>query len=138
MPRRKLFHYYQPNKKDSKDNHDDCVIRGISRVNNLVWTDALSALVTYSLKLWNMPSSREVYGAYLKDHEFEYHGISNKKGTKRPTVWSFTKDHPQGRYLLNVANHVVAVVDGEYWDTWDSGEKCLYGYYEYTGNKIVG
>lgn len=33
-------------------------------------------------------------------------------------------------YLLKVANHVVAVVDGRYYDTWDSGYKSLYGHYE--------
>ena len=66
----------------------------------------------------------------MKELGFEYHGISNKRGTKRPTVDSFAKNHPKGTYILNVANHEVAVVDGKYYDTWDSGYKSLYGYYE--------
>ena len=45
-------------------------------------------------------------------------------------IW---KDHPTGRYIVTVAHHVVAVVDGKYYDTWDSGEKSLYGYYEKRG-----
>lgn len=56
---------------------------------------------------------------------FTYYGISNKKGSKRPTVDGFAKEH-KGTYLLKVANHVVAV-DGIY---YDSGYKSLYGYYE--------
>ena len=60
---------------------------------------------------------------------FEYVGISNKKGTTRPTVESFTKEHKEGTYILRVANHIVASVDGMYYDTWDSGHKSLYGYW---------
>jgi hypothetical protein len=60
---------------------------------------------------------------------FEYTGISNKKGSKRPTVKSFAMSHPKGKYIVSVAHHVVAVVDGMYYDTWDSGYKSLYGYY---------
>lgn len=62
-----------------------------------------------------------------------YNPISNKKGSKRPTVKEFAKSHPTGRYIVKVAHHVVAVVDGVYYDTWDSGYKSLYGYYEVKG-----
>lgn len=61
---------------------------------------------------------------------FEYHGISNKLGSSRPTVNDFAKTHPHGSYICKVAHHVVAVVDGKYYDTWDCGYKSLYGYYE--------
>lgn len=33
-------------------------------------------------------------------------------------------------FFLNVANHCIAVVDGYYYDTWESGSCCLYGYWE--------
>lgn len=74
--------------------------------------------------------SKPCYKRYLEEHGFEYVGISNKKGSKRPTVESFTKDHKEGTYFLSVANHVVASVDGNFYDTWDSGDCCLYGYWE--------
>jgi len=61
---------------------------------------------------------------------FEYTGVSNKKGSKRPTVKSFALSHPKGKYVVSVARHAVAVVDGVYYDTWDSGYKSLYGWYE--------
>ena len=61
---------------------------------------------------------------------FDYHGISNKRGSKRPTVDSFAKDHPTGTYICGVAHHEVAVVDGKYYDTWDSGDCSMYGYFE--------
>lgn len=54
-------------------------------------------------------------------------GFVIKKGNKRPTVAGFATEHKKkkkkGAYILKVANHVVAVVDGIYYDTWDSGDK---------------
>ena len=76
------------------------------------------------------PNSKPCYKRYLEKHGFEYVGISNKKGSKRPTVESFTKEHKEGTYFLNVANHAVASVDGNFYDKWDSGDCCLYGYWK--------
>ena len=61
---------------------------------------------------------------------FRYVGISNKKGSKRPTVEGFTKSNKLGKFVLVVAHHLVASVDGTYYDTWDSGDKSMYGYWE--------
>ena len=72
----------------------------------------------------------EQYKRVYSTFGFEYHGISNKKGSKRPTVKSFSKTHKNGIFILSIAGHHVAAVDGNYYDTWDCGEKSLYGYFE--------
>ena len=128
----KRFKYFQPNEKDLKDTVGDCQIRALCKTLDLSWLEVFD-LVT--------PICREqqvmyIFSCDLKKTKvaldklgFEYTGISNKKGSKRPTVSSFAKDHPEGRYICNVAHHEVAVVDGKYYDTWDSGQCCLYGYF---------
>lgn len=126
----KRYKYYQPNKKDIKDKYGDCVVRALTKVMNKTWLEVFNELITYAIEIQCMPNNKICYERYLKDNGFEYHGISNKKGSKRPTVESFTKEHKAGTFFLNVANHVVSVVDGIYYDTWDSGQCCLYGYYE--------
>lgn len=126
----KRYKYYQPNKKDLKDRQGDCVVRALTKVMNKTWLEVFNELIPYAIEIQCMPNSKTCYGRYLKDNGFEYHGISNKKGSKRPTVESFTKEHKAGTFFLKVANHVVSVVDGTYYDTWDSGQCCLYGYYE--------
>lgn len=126
----KRYKYYQPNKKDLKDRQGDCVVRALTKVMNKTWLEVFNELIPYAIEIQCMPNSKTCYESYLKDNGFEYHGISNRKGSKRPTVESFTKEHKTGTFFLNVANHVVSVVDGIYYDTWDSGQCCLYGYYE--------
>jgi hypothetical protein len=37
-------------------------------------------------------------------------------------VADFASDHPAGVYVLGPREHAVAVINGEYWDSWDSGE----------------
>ena len=130
---KKRFVYYQPNKKDLKDKFGDCQVRALSKVLNISWLEAFDLTIpicreaqTYTI----FGGSVEVKKQSLAKIGFEYHGISNKKGSKRPTVDSFAKDHPTGAFILKVAHHVVACVDGKYYDTWDCGEYSLYGYYE--------
>ena len=125
-----MYKYYQPNKLDLKDEKPDCVIRSLTKVLDITWFEAFESLIPYARKLQTTPTCRECYEQYLLDNGFKYTGISNRKGSKRPTVESFSNLHKNGVYFLNLANHTVAVVDGIYYDTWDCGNCCLYGYYE--------
>lgn len=50
---------------------------------------------------------------------------------ERPcTVAEFCREHPQGLYVLVCDGHVVTAVDGEYWDSWDSGDEAVIYYWE--------
>ena len=129
------FKYYQPNQKDLKDNYGDCTVRALSKALNCSWLEAFDVMIPFCREyqcsnIFNLPSGveREI----MEKLGFSYTGISNKKGTKRPTVKSFALSHPTGTYILNVANHEVALIDGIYYDTWDCGYKSLYGYYQKT------
>ena len=48
------------------------------------------------------------------------------KGEKRMNGERFCKAYPKGRYVLQMANHLTACVDGVIYDTWDCSEKCVY------------
>lgn len=133
----KRYVYYQPNSKDLKDEYGDCTIRALSKALNVQWLEAFDL----TIPLCREYQVSNVFGAPSKIERqiierlgFDYHPISNRKGTKRPTVLSFAKEHPHGTYIANVAHHEVAVVDGQYFDTWDCGYKSLYGYYELKGD----
>ena len=44
-------------------------------------------------------------------------------------VNDFCVEHPRGAYVLGLRNHVVAVIDGHYYDTWDCGERPVLYYW---------
>lgn len=129
----KYYAYYQPNKKDVKNKVGDCQVRALTKVFDCSWLEAFDMTIpicreaqTYTIFGGGAIVAKE----NLKQLGLEYTGISNKKGTHRPTVKSFAKDHEAGKFILVVANHVVACVDGKYYDTWDCGDYSLYGFYE--------
>ena len=59
----------------------------------------------------------------------------NKKVVKpkeRITVGEFATTHPYGVYVLLMRNHAVTLRNGEYWDSWDSGDKKIDTVYNVT------
>ena len=129
----KRYKYYQPNKMDTKDKFGDCQIRALSKALDCTWMEAYDKAVAVCREEqaslpFDVPVS--IRSRMLDKLGFDYHTVSNKKGTTRPTVASFAKDHPKGVYICGVAHHEVAVVDGYYYDTWDCGYKSIYGYFE--------
>ena len=132
MTHDKHFKYFQPNEKDLKDKVGDCQVRAFCKALDLTWLEAFDLTIPICRELQTytiFDGCRSMTREAMDRLGFDYTGISNKKGTKRPTVKSFAKDHRDGTYIVVVANHVVAVKDGFYWDTWDSGECSLYGFY---------
>ena len=126
----KCYEYYQPNIKDIKDKYGDCVIRAITKATNKTWLEVFDEMMPLSREMQVPFNCKPCYSKYLKDLGFKYFGISNARGTKRPTVESFTKEHKDGTYVLIVANHIVTCSNGKYFDTWDCGYKSLYGYWQ--------
>lgn len=129
----KRYVYYQPNSKDIKDEYGDCTIRALCKALDVTWLEAFDMTVpilrdNQVVNIFGAPV--EVRNKFLYQLGFNYTGVSARKGSTRPTVDSFAKEHQTGTYILKVAHHVVACVDGKYYDTWDSGYKSLYGYYE--------
>ena len=112
--------YYQPNSKDIKDEFGDCQIRALSKALDCTWLEAFDRAISVCRDEWVsliFDAPVAVRSRMLDKLGFDYHGISTKAGTKRPTVESFAKDHPEGTYILSVAHHEVACVDGKYYDT---------------------
>ncbi len=100
----------------------DCVIRGISRLEEEDWEEVYLGVSLEGLKLNDMPSSNSVWGAYLKSKGYNRYSIPNTCPDCY-TVSQFASDNPYGRFLLATGTHVVAVIDGDYYDAWDSGKE---------------
>ena len=93
------------------------------------WLEVFDELIPYVREVQANPNAPQVYSKYLEDQGFKWVGIRAQKGKSRPTVATMYKEFPKGTCIIRVAHHVVAMVDGIYYDTWDSGGKSVYGYY---------
>ena len=126
----KYWKYYQPNSKDIKDEYGDCVIRALTKAFDKTWGRIFADLVPYALEMQCMPNSKPCYEKYILDCGGQWQGVKVEKGKARPTPNSFAKEYNQGTYILRLAHHLVTVEDGFFYDTWDSGDKAVYGYWK--------
>ena len=68
-------------------------------------------------------------GGYLIRHGFSRH-VMPDDAPDGYTVAEFARDHPSGMFVLSMpGRHVVTVVDGDYYDSWDSGAEVPVYYY---------
>lgn len=100
---------------------DDCVFRALSIVMNTDWETTFVRLSVLGLKYHNRTDSNYVWGKYLEENGFKKYIIPNTCPDCY-TIRQFCKDNKHGRYLLATGEHVVAVIDGNYMDTFDSGD----------------
>lgn len=108
--------YYNPNPKGK--NVGDCTIRAICKATGQDWENVYTELYAQGCALSDMPSADHVWGSYLRWRGYKRYFTPDQDIY---TVDDFCIDNPVGTYLLKLPGHVVCVVDGHYYDTWDSG-----------------
>jgi hypothetical protein len=80
------------------------------------------------LRMHDMPSSNAVWGSYLLNCGYVKRIIPNTC-PQCYTVRDFCFENPYGDFLLATGTHVVAVKNGDYYDTWDSGNEIPVYYF---------
>ena len=112
--------YFNPNPMGKRVG--DCVIRAISKLTGRDWESTYLGIMTAGFELCDMPSSNNVWAAYLKRLGYRRNVIPDTCPNCY-TVRDFCLDNPHGIFLLATGSHVVTVVDGDYYDAWDSGDE---------------
>lgn len=100
----------------------DCAVRAVSKALNMGWEASYIALTINGLSMGDMPSSDAVSGSLLRMHNYYRKAVPDTCPACY-TVEDFCEDHPEGTYVLYCGGHVVTVVDGDYYDSWDSGKE---------------
>jgi hypothetical protein len=122
-----MFKYYNPNPMNKRVG--DCVIRAVSKALDWEWNDTYTALCLQGYVMSDLPSSNQIWGAFLRKQGFIRQVIPNECPDCY-TIEDFCKDHPTGIYVLGTGSHAVAVVDGFYYDAWESGREQPIYYYK--------
>lgn len=100
----------------------DCAVRAISKALNMGWEAAYIALVINGLQMGDMPSSNSVIGATLRQHGFRRKNLPDDCPDCF-TVADFAEENPKGVYVAGTGNHVVTIIDSDWYDSWDSGSE---------------
>ena len=119
--------YFNPN--PTGKHTGDCVIRAISRVTGMSWDETYCAICAQGFDDKDMPSSDSVWNAYLREIGFKRRIIPDTC-PHCYTVRDFCRDNPKGAFVLGTGSHAVAVVDGNYYDIFDSGDEIPVFYFQ--------
>lgn len=116
--------YIYKNINPNGSNVGDCVIRALSIALNQTWDETYLELMQLGFYLKDMPSANRVWGDYLLQSGFERFQILNTCPFCY-TVKDFCNDNPSGTYVLGTGTHAIASIDGNYIDSWDSGNETV-------------
>ena len=100
----------------------DCVVRALSIAMHLPWLQVYDELCSVGRRVFSMPSSDAVWGRYLYENGFEPF-ILPYDCPRCVTIEKFCEVYPKGTYIIGTGSHAVAVINGNYYDTWDSGKE---------------
>lgn len=107
----------------------DCTVRSICAVTGLDWRTVHRALCDLSGEMCDMPSINRVWWTLLRGIGFRRLVLLDTCPDCY-TVEDFAEDHPRGLYVLGPPEHAVAVIDGDWWDSYDSGGTSPAYYFE--------
>lgn len=103
-------------------NTEDCAIRAVSVALNVSWDEAFDMIAKMAKNMATTMNANAAWGAVLRQHGFKRAVIPNTCPDCY-TVEDFCKEHPEGVYVLGTGTHAIAAIDGNYIDTWRSGNE---------------
>ena len=107
----------------------DCVIRAISIAEDTNWEDTFVSLCAKGFEMCDLPSSNDVWGEYLKDKGYRRY-ILPMACDACYSVEDFCDEYPDGLYILATGSHVITVIDGDHYDTWNSKDETPIYYWQ--------
>ena len=121
-----MYIFYNPNPEGKSVG--DCVVRAITKLLNKTWEQVYTELCLQGFISGDMPSSNSVWITYLKNKGYKKYLIPDSCPDCY-TVADFAADNPIGTFLLGTGEHVVIAIDGNYYDSWDSGKEIVIYYF---------
>ena len=98
------------------------MIRAVAIATDQSWRETYRDLCRIGEHMGDLPNSNAVWGSYLRE-----------KGAKQfllpescpacITVRAFSERYSMGVYVIGTGSHAVAVIDGDWYDSWDSGSE---------------
>jgi len=122
-----MYVYYNPNPLGLSVG--DCTIRAISCALNISWEQTYDILAQLGHDMCDMPSSNRVWAELLKINGFKKYQLPDTCPSCY-TIRDFCYDYPIGTYVVGTGEHVVCVINGNYFDSWDSGNEIPIYYFE--------
>lgn len=149
MDNKKLLRYYTDNAYFALENPNpravdykatrwdttDCTIRALALATGSTWLDAFDYLADHAREDYSNMEDGHGFRRWVVAGGATWTNCPALKGKKRMTAREFAKKHPTGRYIITLAKHETACVDGKIRDVWNCGDMCVVGYLDMSNFK---
>lgn len=126
-----MFVYFNNNPRgDTKAG--DCVIRAISAVTGESWEKIYVDLCAEGFDYGDWGNNNAVWDIYLRKRGFKRY-ICPDSCSYCYSIADFANEYNTGKYLAATGSHVVAIISGDFYDTFDSGNASVIYYYTKEG-----
>lgn len=115
-----MWIYANPNPEQKQV--PDCVIRAICIALNKSWLEVSDELYSFARREYSVTCDDNIWGHYLYSLGFEPF-LLPLSCPRCTTINEFTKMYPYGVYIIGTGKHAVAIINGNYYDSWDSGNE---------------
>ena len=105
----------------------DCVVRALAILLDQDWDQTYTELALNAYSMGTMPSANSVHISYMEQKGYKMHTLPPCPTCI--TVKEFAERNPKGKYLLATGDHVVSLIDGDYYDIFDSGQEIVTYYF---------
>ena len=113
-----MYIFYNPNPLEKRT--DDCVIRALTKALDCDWETASVYAMTQQIRDADLYIKNYVWGNLLLRNGYTKHHLPDVCPDCY-TVKDFADDYKKGKYIIGTGDHVLAVIDGDYYDSFDSG-----------------
>ena len=106
----------------------DCVIRAVSKALNQSSEKTYNDFCDQGFMTGDLASSNAVWSSYLRHKGFKRRTIEDCPDCY--SIEDFCQDRPKGVFVIGTGTHAVAIIDGCYYDAWQSGREPVVYYFE--------
>lgn len=110
------------NPNPGRKNVPDCVIRAICVALGKQWIEVFWELSRIAAENFSVTCDDNIWGRYLYQYGFAPFVLPDYC-PRCTTIREFCNWFPTGTYIIGTGSHAVAVINGNYYDNWDSGDQ---------------
>lgn len=100
----------------------DCVIRAVAIATGQSWRKTYRDLCQMGEYMGDLPNSNTVWGSYLREKGARQF-LLPESCPECITVRAFADRYPEGIYVIGTGEHAIAIIDGDWYDSFNSGEE---------------
>ena len=98
----------------------DCVIRALAIATGQSWRDTYRQLCDLGERYADLPNSNMIWNMFLRRRGAKQF-LLPENCPECITVQAFCERYPEGIYVIGTGDHAICVIDGDWYDTFDSG-----------------